>query len=258
MWSHRFARRLRVEPGRRLVEEHQPGRCTRPSAMSSRRRWPPDSVLTARSRGRRGRAARSSSAPRRGASASARRTAGPGRRAPRRRGAARVGARRPARRSRSGGARRPGRAARSQPATVAVAARSAPSSVVSIRSVVVLPAPLGPRKPTISPASTSRSTPRTASTGPVRVRNVRASARAWITRASARCRSVPAILACRELRRATAFPAGQPHQNDGGDQDVQHDQRGSLEPGRLAVVDDETVTITAMTSDATSSGRAPG
>ena len=38
------------------------------------------------------------------------------------------------------------------------------SSVVSIRRVVVLPAPFGPRKPTISPASTVRSTPRTACT----------------------------------------------------------------------------------------------
>ena len=38
------------------------------------------------------------------------------------------------------------------------------SSVVSIRSVVVLPAPLGPRKPTTSPSSTLRSTPSTART----------------------------------------------------------------------------------------------
>ncbi len=38
------------------------------------------------------------------------------------------------------------------------------SSVASIRRVVVLPAPLGPRKPKISPAPTARSTPRTAST----------------------------------------------------------------------------------------------
>src|SRR5262245_22320921 len=44
-----------------------------------------------------------------------------------------------------------------------------------MRSVVVLPAPLGPRKPTISPARTAKSTPRTASTAPCRVRNVRAS-----------------------------------------------------------------------------------
>ena len=71
--------------------------------------------------------------------------------------------------------------ARSWPATVAVPAVGV-SSVVSIRSVVVLPAPLGPRKPTSSPGPTSRSTPRTASTDPRRVRNMRASPRAWITR----------------------------------------------------------------------------
>ena len=38
------------------------------------------------------------------------------------------------------------------------------SRVASIRSVVVLPAPFGPRKPKISPSATARSTPRTAST----------------------------------------------------------------------------------------------
>ena len=38
------------------------------------------------------------------------------------------------------------------------------SRVVSMRSVVVFPAPLGPRKPKISPRSTSMLTPRTAST----------------------------------------------------------------------------------------------
>src|SRR5215212_1028034 len=55
-----------------------------------------------------------------------------------------------------------------------------------MRSVVVLPAPLGPRKPTISPASTSRSTPTTACTSCLRLRNVRARPRAWITSASIR------------------------------------------------------------------------
>ncbi len=38
------------------------------------------------------------------------------------------------------------------------------SSVTSIRNVVVLPAPFGPRKPKTWPVSTRRSTPRTAST----------------------------------------------------------------------------------------------
>src|SRR4051812_26893186 len=53
-----------------------------------------------------------------------------------------------------------------------------------MRSVVVFPAPLGPRKPTISPASTSRSTPTTARTSCFFLRKVRASPRAWITRDS--------------------------------------------------------------------------
>ena len=73
--------------------------------------------------------------------------------------------RRPATRSRSARARPAGRCSRSQPTTVAAPAVGC-SSVVSIRSVVVLPAPFGPRKPTISPGSTTTSTPRTASTGP--------------------------------------------------------------------------------------------
>src|SRR5215813_2409320 len=67
-----------------------------------------------------------------------------------------------------------GSASRSAPATVAVPAVGR-SSVVSIRRVVVLPAPLGPRKPTISPSATLRSTPRTASTVRLRVRKARAS-----------------------------------------------------------------------------------
>src|SRR5689334_5969394 len=67
-----------------------------------------------------------------------------------------------------------GSASRSAPATVAVPAVGR-SSVVSIRSVVVLPAPFGPRKPTISPSATLRSTPRTASTVRLRLVNVRVS-----------------------------------------------------------------------------------
>src|SRR6478672_3686466 len=66
-----------------------------------------------------------------------------------------------------------GSCSRSAPATVARPAVGV-SSVVSIRRVVVLPAPFGPRKPTISPSSTVRSTPRTASTVRFRLRNVRA------------------------------------------------------------------------------------
>ena len=99
------------------------------------------------------------------------RTAGPGSRA--RRGRSRPGrSNRPAARSRSGdgppgdrgrGRRRP--PWRCPPVGL--------SSVASIRSVVVLPAPLGPRKPKISPASTVRSTPRTASTVDLRALKVR-------------------------------------------------------------------------------------
>src|ERR1017187_2464862 len=48
-----------------------------------------------------------------------------------------------------------------KPATVALPP-SIGSNVVSMRSVVVLPAPLGPRKPKISPRFTSILTPRTA------------------------------------------------------------------------------------------------
>lgn len=49
------------------------------------------------------------------------------------------------------------------------------SSVVSMRRVVVLPAPLGPSRPTISPGATVMSRERTASTGPVLLMKVRAS-----------------------------------------------------------------------------------
>src|SRR5205814_4613266 len=45
--------------------------------------------------------------------------------------------------------------------------------VASIRNVVVLPAPLGPRKPKISPAPTRRSMPLTAATRAPRDLNVR-------------------------------------------------------------------------------------
>ena len=54
------------------------------------------------------------------------------------------------------------------------------SSVVSMRNVVDLPAPFGPRNPTSSPSATSMSTPRTASTGPNFVVNRRARPRALI------------------------------------------------------------------------------
>src|SRR5258706_14575744 len=69
---------------------------------------------------------------------------------------------------------------RSQPATRAVPAVGG-RSVDSIRSVVVLPAPLGPRNPKISPWRTARSTPATASTARLRDLKVRRSPLVSIT-----------------------------------------------------------------------------
>src|SRR5215469_9541122 len=85
---------------------------------------------------------------------------------------------------------------RSAPHTVADPAVGL-SSVVSMRSVVVLPAPFGPRKPTISPSSTARSTPRTASTGPLRLLNVRASPRASMIAMPSSLRLLGAVGSCR-------------------------------------------------------------
>src|SRR5579872_1780037 len=69
---------------------------------------------------------------------------------------------------------------RSAPAIVAVPPVGS-SSVESIRRVVVLPAPFGPRKPKISPAWTSRSMPATASTDPLRDLKTRRRPRTEIT-----------------------------------------------------------------------------
>ena len=52
--------------------------------------------------------------------------------------------------------------------------------VVSIRSVVDLPAPLGPRKATSSPGATSMSTPLTASTVSFLLTKCRLSRSVWI------------------------------------------------------------------------------
>src|SRR3954454_4596212 len=49
------------------------------------------------------------------------------------------------------------------------------ASVQSMLMVVVLPAPLGPRKPKTSPAATSKLTPRTASRSPKALRSSRTS-----------------------------------------------------------------------------------
>src|SRR6202165_4070647 len=78
--------------------------------------------------------------------------------------------------------------ASSQPATRAVPPLGA-SSVASMRSVVVLPAPFGPRKPKISPRVTERSTPATASTFRPRDLNTRRRPRVSIT-ASASCPTI--------------------------------------------------------------------
>src|SRR2546425_3793352 len=59
------------------------------------------------------------------------------------------------------------------PATLALPPEGA-SSVHSIEIVVDFPAPLGPRKPNVSPAWTSKVTPRTASRSPKRFRKSRA------------------------------------------------------------------------------------
>ena len=67
MCSHRLLRALRVQTGGRLVEEDQRRLVHQPSAISSRRRCPPDSVLTQPllepARGRAGRSAASARCP---------------------------------------------------------------------------------------------------------------------------------------------------------------------------------------------------
>src|SRR5256885_10614829 len=60
------------------------------------------------------------------------------------------------------------------PTTSTPATRALPAvggrRVQRMRTVVVLPAPFGPRKPKISPGAMNRSIPRTASTPPLKVR----------------------------------------------------------------------------------------
>ena len=73
--------------------------------------------------------------------------------------------RRTGRRGRCGERTPPGRRSARVPQTV-TSPSSAASSVAMIRTSVVLPAPFGPRRPTTSPAETSRSTPRSAWTSP--------------------------------------------------------------------------------------------
>src|SRR6185312_6399443 len=82
---------------------------------------------------------------------------------------------------------------RSKPATLAVPPLGG-SRVASIRSVVVLPAPFGPRKPKISPVCTSMSTPTTAST--VRLRALKIRRSPWVSIAA----SMIAIVAGAALR----------------------------------------------------------
>ena len=161
MCSHRFARFCGSSPVDGSSRNSSDGACTRPIATSSRRRCPPDRLDTLRSRSS-VRSSASSSSPVRvracrpvqavdhalGAQLVARR-AGCARR------------RCPGRRSRSAAGPAPARRPRRDPATVAVPEVGA-ISVVSMRIVVVLPAPFGPSTATSSPGSTSRSMPRTA------------------------------------------------------------------------------------------------
>src|ERR1044072_2740903 len=70
--------------------------------------------------------------------------------------------------------------ANSHPATRAVPPLRG-GNVATMRSVVVLPAPLGPRKPKISPWRTFRSTPATASTVRLRALNTRRRPRVSMT-----------------------------------------------------------------------------
>ena len=72
-----------------------------------------------------------------------------------------------------------GSPATSIPATLALPAVRG-SRVQSIRTVVVFPAPFGPRKPNTSPAATSRSISRTASMPPLNVRFRARVSTAWI------------------------------------------------------------------------------
>ena len=160
--SCRLARFCGSRPVEGSSRNSSRGVCTRPMAMSSRRRWPPESVET----GRPACSVRSNAS----SSSSARRDA-----------SCRV---RPWARAWLTSSSRPRwvwpaalpwptypmlrRTSRwpvttSYPATSAVPDVGA-TRVVSIRRVVDLPAPLGPRNATSSPRWTSRSSPRTAST----------------------------------------------------------------------------------------------
>src|SRR6266436_3491958 len=73
---------------------------------------------------------------------------------------------------------RPGWVASSHPATRAVPPLGG-SRVASIRNVVVLPAPFGPRNPKISPRRTLRSTPATAST--CRLPDLKTRRKPWVS-----------------------------------------------------------------------------
>ena len=152
------------------------GVCTSPIATSSRRRWPPESVETGRIACSVRSKASSSSSARAYAAARERPNARPWLTSSSRPRWAWPAAlpwptypmlRRTSRRSRT----------TSKPATCAVPDVGS-ISVVSIRSVVDLPAPLGPRKATSSPWPTSRSRPRTAST--VVLWRVKCRVRPWV------------------------------------------------------------------------------
>src|SRR6266851_2149424 len=126
----------------------------------------------------------------------------------------------------------PGSVARSQPATRAVPPLGG-ISVASIRSVVVLPAPFGPRKPKISPRRTLRSTPTTASTTRLRLWKTRRRPRVSIIGSGSELPIRRDFAGCRDLAACQEIPEGllgrpaargQAHHGDGA-----HD-RGDREP----------------------------
>src|SRR3712207_4490085 len=66
-------------------------------------------------------------------------------------------------------------------------------NVVSMRTVVDFPAPLGPRKPKTSPLRTARSIPRTACTSPLLLRYVLRSSWAWTAKSGPDSPEPPAV-----------------------------------------------------------------
>src|SRR5688572_5636718 len=101
-----------------------------------------------------------------------------------------------------------------------------------MRTVVVLPAPLGPRKPKSSPRETSRSIPRTASIPPLKVRLRPLASTAALPAAGA---SATVSVAVDSIRASLVgcldrLPVGCPA--EGGDVELAHLQHGLHRPLR--------------------------